>query len=362
MKKIEQALQSLLDQFIAEDSERGIQVAVYLKGELVADTFAGIADPATGRRVDGETLFPVFSTTKGIAATLIHLLVERGKIDYDTRIAHVWPEFAAHGKGEITLRQALNHTAGVPNMPTGLGHAELCNWETMVAAIADLKPVTAPGAEMAYHAITYSWTLGEVAHRVDGRSFQQLLHDEICAPLNIVNEMFAGIPDEAEPRVAILDTKTDSPTNQPLPHDATPQAIPPLIQPLEKWMNRPDARRACIPASNGIMTARAVARHYAALLPGGVDGVELLPPERIRLATEPQWPRNHPAGEPPAGHRLGYSVGTPFSTASFGHNGYGGSIGFADIESGVAFGFTRNRFFNDAPLSRIMETLRKALE
>ncbi len=361
MKKIEQNLQSLLDQFIAEDSELGVQVAVYLKGDLIADASAGIATPATGRTVTGSTPFPVFSTTKGIAATLIHLLVERGKIDYDTRIAEVWPEFAAHGKGEITLRQALNHTAGVPNMPAGIGHAELGNWETMCAAIADLTPVTPPGREIAYHAITYSWTLGEVARRVDGRSFPQLLHDEICVPLNLVDELFVGIPDEVEPRVAILEVKSDGSADQPLPHDATPQAVPAFVQPLEKWMNRPDARRACLPASNGIMTARAVARHYAALLPGGVDGVELLPPERIRLATEPQWPGNHPAGEPPPGHRLGYSVGTPFSPASFGHGGYGGSLGFGDVEHGLAFGFTRNRFVSDTSLSRIIETLRKSL-
>ena len=362
MKKIEQTIPSLLDQFIAEDSERGVQVAVYLQGELVVDAAAGIADPATGRRVTGDTLFPVFSTTKGIAATLIHLLVERGKIAYDTRLAEVWPEFAAHGKDGITLRHALNHTAGIPNMPTGIGHFELCDWKMMCAAIADLKPISPPGMEYAYHAITYSWTLGEVARRVDGRTFQQLLHDEICVPLAMTTEMFAGIPDEVEPRVAMLEADIDLSANQPLPHDATPQAIPALVQPLHAWMNRPDARRACIPASNGIMTARAVARHYAALLPGGVDGVELLPPERIRLATEPQWPGHHKTGEPPPGHRLGYGVGTPFSATSFGHGGYGGSIGFADLEHGLAFGFTRNRFTNDASLSRIVETLRKSVE
>lgn len=127
-------------------------------------------------------------------------------------------------------------------------------------------------------------------------------------------------------------------------------------------MNRPDARRACIPASSGIMTARATAKHYAALLPGGVDGVELLPPERIRLATEPQWPGNHKAGEPPPEHRLGYAVGIPFSATSFGHGGYGGSLGFADIESGLAFGFMRNRFVSEASLPQILKALQKALD
>jgi CubicO group peptidase (beta-lactamase class C family) len=127
-------------------------------------------------------------------------------------------------------------------------------------------------------------------------------------------------------------------------------------------MNRPDARRACIPASNGIMTARAIARHYAALLPGGVDGVELLPLERIHLATETQWPGNSKPGDQPPGHRLGYAGGTPFSATSFGHGGYGGSLGFADIESGVAFGLTRNRFVSDASLPQIVETLQQSIQ
>jgi CubicO group peptidase (beta-lactamase class C family) len=361
MKKIEQTIQSLLNQFIEEDLERGVQVAVFLNGELAVDAFAGIADPATGRQVNGKTLFPIFSTTKGMAATLVHLLVERGKISYDTRIAEVWPEFAAHGKGGITLRHALNHTAGIPHVPTGIGHAELCNWETICAAIADLKPISPPGMEWAYHAITYGWIVGEIARRVDGRPFPQLLHDEICVPLNLTNELFVGIPDEVEPRVAILEAKVDESANQPLPNNATPQAIPALVQPLHQWMNRPDARRACIPASNGIMTAHAIAKHYAALLPGGVNGVELLPPARIRLATEPQWPGNSQPGDPPMGQRLGYTVGNQFSKAAFGNGGHGGSIGFADLEQGLAFGFTRNRFVSDASLPKIFETLRTVI-
>jgi CubicO group peptidase (beta-lactamase class C family) len=357
MKKIAQTIQSLLDQFIEEDSERGVQVAVYLKGELVADVFAGIADAATGRPVDAETLFPVFSTTKGLAATLIHLLVERGKIEYGTRIAEVWPEFAAQGKGNITLRHALNHTAGLPHMPMGLDHAKLCDWTTMCASIADLKPISPPGMEMTYHAMTYGWILGEIARRVDGRPFGQMLHDEICAPLRITNEMFVGIPDKVEPRVAIIEAKFDESATQAPPNDLLPQAIPALVCPLDSWINRADARRACIPASTGIMTARALAKHYAALLPGGVDGVELLPPERVRLAIEPQKATNSQPGDMSARQRLGYVAGTIFSAGAFGHNGYGGSVGFADIDSGIAFAFTRNRFISDATLPRIIEAL-----
>ena len=358
MSNIQQTLQDFLEQLCAEGQERGVQLAVYRNGELVADAAAGVMDPQTSEPVDGSTLFPVFSCTKGIAATLLHLLAERGKVTYDTPIADFWPEFGAHGKGGVTVRHALNHTAGVPNMPMGLTHADLASWETMCAAIADLTPVSPPGMVYAYHAITYSWTVGEVVRRLDGRPFPQILHDEICSPLGIASELFVGLPDEAQPRVAHLEMTGDT-SPQPLPHDATPQAIPALVQPLYVWMNRPDARRACLPASNGIMTARAIARHYAALLPGGVDGIELLPPERVRRAIEPQRPGNAQPGDPPPNHRLGYMVSEIFPGTEFGHDGYGGAIGGANLDHQLAFGFTRNRFSSESPRPRLSQTLRQ---
>jgi CubicO group peptidase (beta-lactamase class C family) len=359
MPDAQRQLQSLLNQFVEEDLERGLQVAVYLHGELIVDACAGVADPATGRKVDSDTLFPIFSTTKGIAATLVHLLVERGKLSYETPIAGVWPEFAAHGKGGITLRHALNHSASLALMPLGVTRADLSDWSTMCAKIAALKPVTPPGAEMAYHAITYGWILGEVARRVDGRSFGQMLREEICLPLGLTRSLFVGIPDDVEPLVAILERKPADAS--PAMDDSIPQAIPSLLQPLHDWMNRSDARRACIPASNGIMTARAIARHYAALLPGGVDGVELLPPSRIRSALAPQAYANMLPDDPPLNQRLGYTVGHASSLSAFGHNGYGGSVGFADLERGLAFGFARNRFDHEGTLPRILETLREAV-
>lgn len=205
MKNVQQHMQQVLEQLVEEGRERGVQLTAYLDGELLVDAWAGIDDVATGRPVDGETLFPVFSVTKGVAATLIHLLVERGKLTYDTPIAEVWPEFSAHGKDGITVRHALSHTAGLPYMPPGIGYAEVVDWQAMCTAIAQLHPVTPPGVQTYYHAVTYSWLVGEVAQRVDGRPFAQQLEEEICRPLGITGSMFVGIPDEVEPRVAVLE-------------------------------------------------------------------------------------------------------------------------------------------------------------
>lgn len=355
---MQKQIQTLLNNLVADGRERGMQVAAYVDGRLAVNAWAGVADASSGRLVDEGTLFPVYSTGKGMTATLIHQIVERGLISYETPIAEVWPEFGTHGKDRITLRQALNHSSGIPQMPAGLSHAELCDWDTMCRKIAELEPLWTPGTRMEYHAMTFGWILGEVARRVDGRPFAKLLEEEICRPLGI-KTMFAGIPDEVESLVAMLE---ESGAKPPL-DDGKPQSVPVFIRPLGAWMNRPDARRACIPASNGIMNALAIARHYAALLPGGVDGIELLPPERVRLATVMQKPE-HPANEDyPKDSGLGYHIGgngAYYGNASaFGHGGYGGSDGFADPELRLAVGWTRNLFANEWPWRPILDALRR---
>jgi CubicO group peptidase (beta-lactamase class C family) len=361
MKDIQQTIQSLLVELFEQGAERGVQVVAYRNGELLVDACAGTTDAVSGRPVDAKTLFPVFSTTKGIAATLAHIVVEQGKIGYDTPIAEVWPEFAVHGKEGITLRHALDHTAGLPKMPMHLSHAQLIDWNFMCAAIADLTPISEPGWKFEYHAITYSWTVGEVVRRVGGAPFSELLRKEIGLPLGIADDMFVGIPDEAEPRVAVLELATSDYGGEP-PDDTVPQAIPALVHPLWDWMNRPDARRACIPGSNGIMTAGAIAKHYAALLPGGVAGTELLPPQRVRLATEMMRPLGDATDAPPSNRALGYQLGAFFSPRTFGHNGYGGSVGLADPESGLALGFTRNRCADDKSMERIAAALKSEID
>jgi len=354
---INKRIQNLLDQAVANGQELGIQVTAYVNGTLIVDAWSGTADATRGVPVDGDTLFPVFSTTKGIAATIIHLLVERGLVDYDTRVAQVWPEFAAHGKQSITLRHCMTHMAGLPQVPPGIGWAQLHDWDFMCAAMADLEPLWPPGTRMEYHAVTYGWLLGEVARRVDGRPFAQLVQDEICRPLGIAT-LFCGVPAELESRVATLELR-----DQEIPQvdDSLPQPVPGWLWPLHEMMNRSDARRSCQPASNGIMNARAIARHYAALLPAGVDGVELLPPERIRQATE--WQR--PPGEAPLRMGLGYILGGEGSPmggeSAFGHGGYGGSLGFADRASGLAFGLTKNLFSPAPTVSEIVHELRECL-
>jgi len=341
-------VQEVLDDLVGRDIERGLQVAAYLDGQLIVDAWAGLADAHTGRPVDGETLFGVFSTSKGLTATIIHILADRGLLEYDAPVARYWPEFAAHGKGGITLRHVFTHTAGLPQMPPGAGVPQQCDWDWMVHALEQLAPLWEPGTLAGYHALTYGWLLGEVARRVTGRGIDQLLQDEICAPLGI-NSLFFGIPDAVEPRVARLEAAPAPP-----PSDDSPAwlAIPRTCWPLHEWANRPEIRRAVIPAGVGIGNARAIARHYAALV-GPVDGVRLLSSQRLALALAPQAPVNDLETGLPSTRALGYSPfgppSLPGALPPFGHGGAGGSIGYADPAYRVAFALAKTRMVSDAP-------------
>lgn len=345
-------IQSLLDRLTASGAQRGAQVAVYRHGELIVDAFSGVTDPITGHLIDGDTLFPVFSVSKGMTATLLHRLVERGIVSYDTPVAEVWPEFAAHGKAAITLRHGLNHTAGLANLPGNISHSEIADWEYMCRLLADAHPLTPPGAQGEYHAVTFGWLCGEVACRITDRDFQTLLAEEIAAPLGLSQSLFMGLPATCDEHIATLEEPA---ATGPVPGPHPPSPIPTSLQPLHAFMNRPDMRRACVPASSGIMTARAIARHYAALLPGGVDGVELLPPRRVHLATELQVAPDATGAD--FRRYLGYALAEypGASPRAFGHGGYGGSTGFADPDRSLAVGITRN-LFNDSDLASLVLT------
>lgn len=344
-------IQAIIDNLVEGDVERGLQVAAYYRGELVVDAWSGLADVATGHQVDGETLFTIFSTSKGVVATVIHLLAERRKLDYDAPIAEYWPAFAANGKAAITVRHVLTHTAGVPQLPEGVGVDEMCDWERTCEAIAGLSPLWEPGSKTGYHAMTFGWILGEVARRVDGRAFARIVQEDVCRPLGITS-LYFGIPDEVEPRVATLEGGR---LPDGLPPDALfLRAMPECFWPLGEVFNRPSVRRACIPAGGGIANARSIARLYAALA-GDVSGAELLPRERVRAATTEQTADVDLVLGGPITKALGFWIGgdslSPMGerASAFGHGGAGGSMGFADPEHHLAFGLAKTRLLMDAP-------------
>jgi CubicO group peptidase (beta-lactamase class C family) len=247
---VQNRVQKRLNEIVARGSEQGLQVAAYRKGELIVDAWAGLADPATGRKVDGHTLFPVFSTTKGITATAIHILAERGILQYDTPIAQYWPNFDRNGKDTITLRHALNHTAGLPHMPGFTDVAELTDWRHMCDLITGLTPLWPPGTRTYYHAITFGWLVGEPACQVTGLNFSRIVHEEISKPLGIDHSLFIGLPPAAESRVAIFEADPNPPPAPPATDAVDPIAqlsIPPWSIRLKNGSTAPKCIRVVFP-------------------------------------------------------------------------------------------------------------------
>ncbi len=351
-QELNDRVQALINILVESGQEVGLQVAAYVDGELVVDAWAGIADETTGRPVDGETLFTSWSTTKGFVATCLHILADRGLMDYDAPVATYWPEFAANGKEAVSVRHALTHMAGIPHMPEGVTPEMMTDWEAMCTAIAGHAPLWEPGARTGYHAWTFGWIIGELVRRVDGRSMAQFAREELCQPLDIA-DFYLGIPDAVENRVAPLRQEPAHSENAANFSSLTAQAMPPHVTTAEV-VNRPDIRRASIPGGGGIMSARAIARHYAMLAAHGtLDGVRLLSPERVDLIRALQTDAVDEVLQVPIRKGLGYFLGYDAATdvgnlamgksgGEFGHPGNGGSLGFADPAGKLGFGLTKN--------------------
>lgn len=338
---------ALLDRLVASGAEGGLQVAAYLDGEPIVDACAGPAGPPGDRALRPDTPVHSFSTGKGFTATLVHVLAERGLLDYRTPIADVWPEFGAHGKGRATVRHALTHAAGVPQVPAALTRAELCDWDTMCAIVAAQRPLWEPGTDSGYHGWTFGWILGETVRRVTGLTPSQALRTYVTEPLGISGELFFGLPASQLDRAARLEEGGWAAWLATLPPYAPFVRL--VVPNREVWTtaelaNREEYLRADLPAC-GTTTARAAARLYAALL-GEVDGVRLLSPERVELAAgvAVQGPDRMLADQYAKG--LGYFLGLPETAGeptAFGHHGSGGSIAFADRARGLSFALTRTR-------------------
>jgi CubicO group peptidase (beta-lactamase class C family) len=336
-------VRAVLQKMVQEGPEVGLQAAAYLDGKLVIDAWAGMADVANSKPVDGDTLFMLSSTTKGVTATCMHTFVEKHQLDYDMPIAKVWPEFAANGKQDATLRMALCHQTGVPQTPVGYTPEWMPDWDRMCAGIAALEPMFPIGQRTAYASLNYGYLNGEILRRVDGRSIAQFLQEEICTPLGI-NGAYLGVPDSELHRSAVL---VDAPPAPPEWDASLPGE--PAGSHVAQVFNRREVLQASVPGSGGSFSARGLARHYAMLANWGeLDGVRVLPEARIRAGIELQTLELDEIYKVRVrralGYRRGKDTGPLASPAAFGHVGGGGSFGYADPSKRLAIGIAKNYF------------------
>jgi CubicO group peptidase (beta-lactamase class C family) len=360
----------------------GAAVCVYRNGRPVVDLWGGVSDVDTSRPWSRDTLQLVYSATKGATATAAHLLVQRGVLDLDAPVAEYWPEFAANGKADLPVRWLLAHQAGLAALDRPVPLSEALAWEPMVAALAAQRPLWAPGTAHGYHGRTWGWLVGEVIRRVSGRTPGRFFAEEIAAPVGI--DFFIGLPARERKRVSRMEYKQPEVDLTAAPSESIPGELRDLVaawrdpnslsnrafavtDPAEIDFNSPEVQAAELPASNGIGTAHGMARMYAALI-GDVDGVRLFSPGTLELATAEQASGVDQVILMPSRFSSGYMLPTETNAMvgqkSFGHTGRGGSLGFADPEHGIAFGYVMNHIIeraDDVRADLLVEAVRKSL-
>lgn len=324
-----------------ELGETGISVAAYKNGTRLTHAWGGVVDPETGTPVSAETLFPVFSVTKGLTAMTAQIQADRGLLDLHAPVADYWPEFAANGKEAITVRDALSHRAGIPQMPEGVTPELLADWDWMASQIADFTPLFEPGKNNAYHVLVWGWLIGEVVRRTDpkNRTFEAFVREELLSPVG-AEDFFLGVPDSELSRIARL-SGGDVAFSVDEFH-----TMPSAVFPGSTVHNEPIMQQAVDPGAGGITTADAVVRPFAMLANQGMfEGARIISAERVSNLAEPRDGAHDPervlpipvwfgangfwlGGEPSASDPLvGDSRNTVYSP------GAGGSVVWAELDT-----------------------------
>ncbi|MEV0241371.1 serine hydrolase domain-containing protein [Streptomyces sp. NPDC050674] len=338
--------------------DRGAAVAVYRDGHKVVDLWGGTRDVDGTAPWERGTAQVVRSATKGVAAAVLLLLHQRGQLDLDAPVGHYWPEFKARGKERVLVRHVLNHRAGLPVLDRPLTPQEALDPLRGPEAVAAQAPAWEPGTDHGYHALTYGWLLDELVRRVTGQGAGQWLASQVTGPLGL--DLWLGLPESeagrvgrvgrvegAEPAGGLRARPKRSVTEAYEDPDSLTRRAFAAISPFPD-QNDPAYRASALPATNAIATADGLARFYATLIGDTAGAARLFTPQTVERARAEE--SAGPDRVLVVGTRfgLGYMLhgsASPFlSPGSFGHPGRGGALGFADPETGIAFGYVTNGF------------------
>ncbi len=349
------AVREAVEANFRDHGELGTAVAIEVDGVPRVDIWSGWADRARTRPWAQDTLVAVFSIGKAMAGLCVLLLAERGKLDLYAPVSAYWPEFAARGKGDTTVRTLLAHRAGLPAIRRPLSDEAIYDWEVMTGALADEEPWWEPGTTHGYHVNTFGFLVGEIVRRVSGKSLGSFFRAEIAEPLaadfhfgfgpelddRVAEYLFADQSDEIKsegaegPRAAVEDEARRLMLNRAYLN-------PPAVSGIGT-VNTRAWRAAEIPSANGHATARAVARIYGALLSGRIIGAPALAESIAEASAGMDFVLGRPSR-----FGLGFQLTQPErplgpNPRSFGHFGAGGSLGFADPDEQLAFAYVLNR-------------------
>lgn len=365
-------VRELFQQSFDTGVEIGAAVCFYLDGRCVVDLWGGHYDLARVRAWERDTLVNVYSTTKGMTALCALDLMDRGLLDADAPVAEYWPEFAAAGKAGVLVRWLLSHRAGLCAVRQSLPRGALYDWDGMCQALAAEEPWWTPGQDHGYHPFTFGFLVGELVRRISGESLGTFFRRRIAEPLKAdfhiglaavhdarTSDMYGAHignrPSAARDASAAAATPDQFAAFARAVRDPTTMQGAAFLNPPQDRgaVNTRAWRAAEIPAVNGHGTARALARIYGALARGGeVDGLSILKPSTIERAItqEVSGPERMFCGAIAMRFGLGFSLSDDthryarFSPnrRAFGHAGGGGSLGMADPDARIGFGFTMN--------------------
>lgn len=360
-------------QNFADGGELGAACAIYRDGKPLLDVWAGTSRSDEGNPWTDDTVVPVFSVTKGIAAICVLSLVSRGLIDLDAPLARYWPEFALHGKDRVTVRQALGHRAGVPVIDGPITVADLVNTEEMSRRLASQVPLFEPGSDHLYHALTIGWITSELIRRTTGLSLGTWFRQNFAEPYGLNIQIGRTAADRTPiAAVEVLDER-DTP---PIDADLVPaRAIslnglfPARMSGLADALNSPAFQQVELAGGSGLADARSLARLYGLVLGGGkmqpLISSACLAASCETVSAGPQFGMDLPSPTWGAGFMLPWSLQPMLGPGSFGHDGAGGSLAFAHAPSGVSFAYVRNRTgipnTEDSQVYRVVRALARCL-
>lgn len=329
--------------------ETGAAFALRVDGETVVDLWAGLADKASGRPWERDTLVPIFSTTKMMTALVVATLIEDGALSYDQTVASIWPDFAQAGKGEVTVAQALSHQAGLSGFREEMDPADWFDWELVTARLAAAEPLWPLGEGSGYHPVTFGFLAGEIVRRISGRTVGRILREDFAVPFGL--DLWIGTPESEHDRVAELEKPKSLPDFGKINQERRAAFLVPWAAPGRRggkaW------REAEFAGANGHATARSLAEMADLIAHGGVlrdvqflSGATLaaLTKERVRgpdrvlpfdMSFGAGLIRNLPGED-------GWGLYGP-SPAAAGHSGWGGSCAFGDANAGLSMAYVMNR-------------------
>ncbi|OEY95414.1 esterase [Acinetobacter proteolyticus] len=350
----------------ARSQQGGAALVVYFQGQKVVDIYTG--KKSQEEDWQSNTLAMCYSTGKGILATLVHILVSEGVLDYEQTIAHYWPEFAQNGKANITLRHVLSHQSGLFDIRNTIETAtEMLDWSHMLDVMAAATPRFAAGQSYAYQPLTYGWILGGVIEKAAKQPLSWLMQRYLVQPLGLDGAYF-GTPATELSRVARLlekpkttaqpkpqSKKSSQPRKTSLservlelsgqsPQDFQDAMIPKGMRHFSFYSD--EGLQAVIPAANGVFTADSLAKVYAMLANQGQwQGQQLIRPEVFKQLSTVQSKARDRVMPIPMHWRLGYHrILTMGKRAphGFGHVGFNGSGAWCDFDRELSFAYTHN--------------------